>query len=509
MSTTITMWLGLAFLALAIAAVVLQAWLWGPKFWDAEAKETRAPRRWLRVHAATGYLYTLIYAVMMWEMVPRLWQYQYELPARTVLHALLAVVIGVLLVSKLSILAFFRHFEEAMPKLGFGILTSTVLLSFLSLPYALRAHDLTGESMSEENLVRVRRQLSELEMPNAPSVDLLTSAEGLDRGRSVLAEQCTSCHDMRTILVRPRTPHRWYEVSERMLDKPAVFGERLREADIPYVTAYLVAITPEIQASAKQARATAMAQETRERDTAALVHLGDEAQAPSLTPDAARALFTARCTECHGLEESASHGGDDLAGWRSVVAAMVEEGAEISADESVQIARYLAQQWPATQTGESPADAAPNAASDSGGALERGPEAPTGGADLASDDGELEDEASVPTDEVPADTANEGTDDAAPKRERTKAKASTPPADRANGQALFAKKCKSCHGADGRGDTAYGQKIGVPDLSAGRLSRNSLTRAIRDGKPGTKMKAYDDLLSPQEIRDLVAFVRAL
>ena len=54
MSTTVSMWLGIAFFFLAIAAVLLQAWLWGPKYWDEAAKVTRAPKAWLRVHAATG-----------------------------------------------------------------------------------------------------------------------------------------------------------------------------------------------------------------------------------------------------------------------------------------------------------------------------------------------------------------------------------------------------------------------------------------------------------------------
>ena len=42
-TTTLSMWLGILFLGLGITAVLLQAWLWGPKFWDEEAKKTRAP----------------------------------------------------------------------------------------------------------------------------------------------------------------------------------------------------------------------------------------------------------------------------------------------------------------------------------------------------------------------------------------------------------------------------------------------------------------------------------
>ena len=121
------MYLGLAFLGLAIAAVLLQAVLWGPKYWNEETKKTEAPKLWLRVHAICGYSYGGIYLFMMWHMVPRLWEYQYELPARTVIHAVVAITIGVLLICKICILLFFRHFEESMPRYGFGILPQTLL----------------------------------------------------------------------------------------------------------------------------------------------------------------------------------------------------------------------------------------------------------------------------------------------------------------------------------------------------------------------------------------------
>ena len=83
-STEINTILGLLFLLLAIGAVLLQAWLWGPQFWDDVSKRTRAPKAWLRVHRAVGYSCAIIEGGMMWRMVPRLWHYQFELPARTV-----------------------------------------------------------------------------------------------------------------------------------------------------------------------------------------------------------------------------------------------------------------------------------------------------------------------------------------------------------------------------------------------------------------------------------------
>lgn len=357
MSTTLSTALGVAFLLLAIVAVLLQAWLWGPKFWDEEAKVTRAPKFWLRLHALSGYTYGLIYLVMMWEMVPRMWEYQYELPARTVVHAVMGITIGVLLFTKIIILLFFRHFEESMPKFGFGLLLCTVILSFLSLPFSLRAIDPRAES--PENLQRVASTLEDVDMseadPNITAVDLATP-KSLRRGRNILMKQCVACHDMRTILIKPRTANNWYQVNMRMLEKPSVVGEPLRVEDIPYVTAYLVAITPEIQRStalrrqqerAKQAVASAVkAAPTPAEGSEASEAAGDAA--PKMDAAATKELMENRCaSDCHEMEEIETYDGGDVAEWTDVIARMVEEGAELEAGESEIIAAYLAENFPA------------------------------------------------------------------------------------------------------------------------------------------------------------------
>jgi mono/diheme cytochrome c family protein len=299
---------------------------------------------------------------MMWNMLPRLWEYQYELPARTIFHAVVGITIGVLLISKITILLVFRHFEEAMPYYGFGLLLCTVILTTLSVPYAVQAHDLSGRTTDPANVERVQRLLAKVDFHQEVDVDALTTPEGFERGRSVLVRQCTVCHDMRTILALPRPPQKWQDVSERMLDKPSVFGEQLRAEDIPWVTAYLSAITPEIHTSTKQRRAA----ERRNADQAeAMVAL---ARAAPATPDEATvdaavgdALLGAHCTGCHELDEVEQHGADDLAGWRSVVTAMVDEGAEYDDATATQLAAYLAQKYPQAADTNPPMPPAPRA----------------------------------------------------------------------------------------------------------------------------------------------------
>ncbi len=356
MNTTTSMWLGILFLVLAITAVILQAWLWGPKFWNEVEKKTEAPKAWLRVHAGCGYVYGLIYVVMMWTMFPRLWEYQYELPARTVIHAVVAIVLGVLLISKIMILLFFRHFEEAMPRYGFGILVCTVVLITLSVPHAARALDIQGRIADPDNIARVEGILAELELgEDAPELATLTSERGLERGRDVLVNKCVSCHDMRTILLRPRTGARWHDVVVRMQDKPDPFSSSpLTDEEVPYVTAYLIAITPDIQASRK--RKVEQQREAAEAQAATVAAMakapeaaGADTAGDAIAVDEARGkeILAARCMDCHELDEVEGFGGADVGGWAKVITDMVEEGAEIPEDEALLLAAFLATAYPA------------------------------------------------------------------------------------------------------------------------------------------------------------------
>jgi mono/diheme cytochrome c family protein len=71
-------------------------------------------------------------------------------------------------------------------------------------------------------------------------------------------------------------------------------------------------------------------------------------------------------------------------------------------------------------------------------------------------------------------------------------------------------KCSACHGADGTGDTAIGKKMGMKDLAAPevqKMSDDELTAIIADGKD--KMPSYKKSLKPEQIKELVGYVRSL
>jgi mono/diheme cytochrome c family protein len=76
------------------------------------------------------------------------------------------------------------------------------------------------------------------------------------------------------------------------------------------------------------------------------------------------------------------------------------------------------------------------------------------------------------------------------------------------------KNCTKCHGPDGKGKTKMGEKIGIKDYTDAKvqeaLKDDAITKAIKDGvKDGdkTKMKGFGDVLSDDEIKALVKYVR--
>lgn len=70
--------------------------------------------------------------------------------------------------------------------------------------------------------------------------------------------------------------------------------------------------------------------------------------------------------------------------------------------------------------------------------------------------------------------------------------------------ALYAKKCASCHGKDGK-PTAVGEKMGAKDLGATKLSEKELAGVISGGKG--KMTAYKDKLTEAEIQSLAKYIK--
>ena len=77
------------------------------------------------------------------------------------------------------------------------------------------------------------------------------------------------------------------------------------------------------------------------------------------------------------------------------------------------------------------------------------------------------------------------------------------------------KHCLKCHGADGKGNTKMGKQSGVKDYTDPKvqeeLKDENAVKIIKEGiveKGKKKMDPYGDKLNDEEIKALIAYIRA-
>jgi len=83
-----------------------------------------------------------------------------------------------------------------------------------------------------------------------------------------------------------------------------------------------------------------------------------------------------------------------------------------------------------------------------------------------------------------------------------------------DGKALYDSDCAKCHGADGKGDTKMGQKLGAKDYSDPKvqaaLTDDAGVKAIKEGLKSddgkTLMKASEGI-SDSDAKALIAYMR--
>ena len=81
------------------------------------------------------------------------------------------------------------------------------------------------------------------------------------------------------------------------------------------------------------------------------------------------------------------------------------------------------------------------------------------------------------------------------------------------GKLIFKKHCKVCHGEKGDGKTFAANALNpMPrDFTSARakkeLTRERMIRSVTQGRPGSAMMPWENNLSKQEIRAVVAYIR--
>src|SRR5690349_6462167 len=76
--------------------------------------------------------------------------------------------------------------------------------------------------------------------------------------------------------------------------------------------------------------------------------------------------------------------------------------------------------------------------------------------------------------------------------------------------ALYKSKCQACHGANGKGDTLLGQKLGAKDFHSpevAKMADTELIEALKNGKG--KMRGYEGKLTDDQMKALVRYIHSL
>ncbi len=95
------------------------------------------------------------------------------------------------------------------------------------------------------------------------------------------------------------------------------------------------------------------------------------------------------------------------------------------------------------------------------------------------------------------------------------------PGEAGNGEDVYARRCAGCHGEEGDGSGPGAERLNPPprDFTEGMYKIRTtgfddivpndadLVRTIRDGMPGTAMPGWGDVLSEQDMRDVVAYIK--
>ncbi len=87
-------------------------------------------------------------------------------------------------------------------------------------------------------------------------------------------------------------------------------------------------------------------------------------------------------------------------------------------------------------------------------------------------------------------------------------------ASAADSKELYEKDCAKCHGADGKGNTKMGQKLGAKDYTTAKvqdeMKDDAAFKAIKEGlkdKDGKTLMKPSEGVSDDDIKGLVAYMR--
>jgi len=212
--------LAVAMTGIAVVNTALMAWLWrfpmqpDPTGRDPHGVST-APRPFVNLHRTLGYVFLFCLAVLLGEMIPRLWEFR-EASAVAVVHGTLGLLVALLLSMKIVIIRRWRRFGHRLPWVGGTLAGTTVLAAGLGVvPAAMLLHS-----------------------PVPPSV-----AEG----RRAVVDRCLQCHGASTIVAEREDARGWQRIAAEMQREAARTPgkQAISDPERQLATVYLFAVLPE------------------------------------------------------------------------------------------------------------------------------------------------------------------------------------------------------------------------------------------------------------------------
>jgi ferredoxin-NADP reductase/mono/diheme cytochrome c family protein len=204
--------LGIVFVLLGIAAV----WL----IFDSSRRTHSATAREkiIRAHRIAGYLFIGLFCWMVFFMVLRTGAAADELPVRSTLHILMALVLVPLLLVKILVARYYKSFTAVLVPLGLIIFTMAfVLVGSSAGPYLLRSSTV--------------KRLSLQDTEGTAEIDLADAEE-------IMLKRCSRCHTLERVTGARKDADAWLGTINRMRALP---GSGISDIDAKTVLSYLLA----------------------------------------------------------------------------------------------------------------------------------------------------------------------------------------------------------------------------------------------------------------------------
>jgi ferredoxin-NADP reductase len=258
-----------------------------------------ARERMIQAHRTAGYIFIAMFCAMTWFMILRVKDVPDELPLRSMLHILVAMILAPLLLVKVIVARYYKNSANVLVPLGITIFTlGFVLIASAAGPYLLRTVTVKDISLEAIHM-------------GAVTIDLKGSEDLMQR-------RCSRCHNLDRIAGARKDAPGWLATINRMRALP---GSGISETDARTILSYLVS-----ENSIDSSNAT-----------------GEQA--------VGKALVDSHCNRCHGLDRT-YQSVKTPADWRATVSRMVKhaQGTEgfFKPGEDERIIQFLS----ATQTKE-------------------------------------------------------------------------------------------------------------------------------------------------------------